>query len=96
MFGFQTGAFSRIHLQNGRLTSDTYGLLPVVAFADLKNGNWRFAAGQEPDVFTPRDPMMIPTSLLAASGNPGTFRGRFAPSAFSTCWNQPSKPCPWR
>ncbi len=82
MFGFQTGAFTRIYLQNGSLTSDTYGLLPAVAFADMKNEDWRFAVGLQPDVFTPRDPVMIPTSLLAASGNPGTFRGQIRAERF--------------
>jgi hypothetical protein len=74
--GFTPGAFAKMYLISGSLTSDSYGFLPVVAFADLKNDRWRLSAGLQPDVFAPRDPNVIPITLLGGSGNPGTFRGQ--------------------
>jgi hypothetical protein len=67
----------KLFLQAGSLTSDTYGVLPVVAFGEIKNEEWRVSAGLQPDLFAPRDPTVIPTVLLGGSGNPGTFRGQF-------------------
>jgi hypothetical protein len=74
--GFTPGALAKLYLISGSLTSDSYGILPVVAFADLKNDRWRLSAGLQPDLFAPRDPNVIPVSLLGGSGNPGTFRGQ--------------------
>lgn len=74
--GFTPGALAKLYLISGSLTSDSYGILPVVAFADLKNDHWRLSAGLQPDLFAPRDPNVIPVSLLGGSGNPGTFRGQ--------------------
>jgi hypothetical protein len=74
--GFTPGAFVKLYMTNSSLTSDTYGLLPVVAFADLKREDWRFAIGLQPDLFAPRDPQVIPISLMGATGNSGTFRGQ--------------------
>ncbi len=76
MGGFKPGAFALIYLMNGSLTSDTYGLLPILAFADLQNEHWRFSAGLQNDLFAPRDPTVIPIARLGASGNPGSFRGQ--------------------
>ncbi len=66
----------RVYLMADSLTSDTYGLLPVVAFGEMKNERWRLSAGLQPDLFAPRDPVVIPSVLLGGSGNPGTFRGQ--------------------
>ncbi|MFN7770867.1 MAG: hypothetical protein ACK5UC_27020 [Planctomycetaceae bacterium] len=74
--GFTPGAFLKLYMTNSSLTSDTYGLLPVVAFADVKNDDWRFAIGLQPDLFAPRDPVVIPISLMGGTGNSGTFRGQ--------------------
>lgn len=74
--GFTPGAFLKLYMTNSSLTSDTYGLLPVVAFADLKRDDWRFAIGLQPDLFAPRDPQVIPMSLMGGTGNSGTFRGQ--------------------
>ncbi|MFM8287820.1 MAG: hypothetical protein ACKOGA_13955 [Planctomycetaceae bacterium] len=74
--GFTPGAFVKLYMTNSSLTSDTYGLLPVVAFADLKRDDWRFAVGLQPDLFAPRDPQVIPMSLMGGTGNAGTFRGQ--------------------
>jgi hypothetical protein len=74
---WETGGLIKLFLQAGSLTSDTYGVLPVVAFGEIKNEEWRVSAGLQPDLFAPRDPTVIPTVLLGGSGNPGTFRGQF-------------------
>lgn len=74
--GFTPGAVLKIYMSDTSLTSDTYGLLPVVAFADVKNDDWRFAIGLQPDLFAPRDPVVIPISLMGGTGNSGTFRGQ--------------------
>ncbi len=74
--GFTPSAVTKLYFVNGSLTSDTYGVLPVVAFADLKNQHWRISAGLQSDLFAPRDPVVIPLALLGGSGNPGTFRGQ--------------------
>lgn len=74
--GFTPGGFLKLYLTNSSLTSDSYGLLPVVAFADVKDDDWRFAIGLQPDLFAPRDPVVIPISLMGGTGNSGTFRGQ--------------------
>lgn len=73
---YQTGGLFKVYLLANSLTSDTYGLLPVVAFGEIKNDRWRISGGLQPDLFAPRDPVVIPTVLLGGSGNPGTFRGQ--------------------
>jgi hypothetical protein len=82
---YQTGALFKVYLLANSLTSDTYGLLPVVAFGEIKNDRWRFSGGLQPDLFAPRDPFVIPNVLLGGSGNPGTFRGQLR--AERTFWN---------
>jgi hypothetical protein len=73
---YQTGALFKVFLLANSLTSDTYGMLPVVAFGEIKNDRWRFSGGLQPDLFAPRNPVVIPNVLLGGSGNPGTFRGQ--------------------
>jgi hypothetical protein len=47
------------------------------AWGDLKNENWRFAAGYQFDVFNPISPNILPFSVLCGSGNAGNaFRGQ--------------------
>jgi len=82
---YETGALFKVYLLANSLTSDTYGLLPVVAFGEIKNDRWRFSGGLQPDLFAPRDPFVIPNVLLGGSGNPGTFRGQLR--AERTFWN---------
>ncbi|MEI6740836.1 MAG: hypothetical protein WCK74_11065 [Gemmatimonadaceae bacterium] len=54
------------------VTSETYGILPTLLYADLKNERWRFAVGQQMDVFSERTPNMVDSYFtLAASGNAG-------------------------
>ena len=53
------------------------GLLPLEAWGELRNEDWRFSAGLQFDVFNPRLPTVLPFSALSASGNTGNaFRGQ--------------------
>ncbi len=46
-------------------------------FGELKNEDWRFAAGMQFDVFNPGLPTVLPFSALSASGNSGnSYRGQ--------------------
>ncbi len=71
---FETGGFVYANMYNASLIQDLYGILPIQAFAQLKNDEWRFAAGLQMDIFNPVNPTMLPFSLLVASGNAGLFR----------------------
>ena len=74
--GLQSGGLLMAVFFNDNVLADQYGFLPLQAWADLKNENWRFAAGLQFDVFSPGAPTMLPFSILAASGNAGnSFRG---------------------
>jgi hypothetical protein len=54
------------------VTSETYGILPSLLYVDLKNDHWRFAFGQQMDVFAERIPNMIDSYFaLASSGCAG-------------------------
>jgi hypothetical protein len=55
------------------LTVEGYSFAPVVVYGDLTSDQWRFAVGLQDDLFTPRDPRLIPTALLANSANPGAY-----------------------
>lgn len=74
--GWKTGALAKLYMSNSSLTSDTYGVLPVVAFGEMRNESWRFAIGLQPDLFAPRDPVVVPVTLMGGAGNAGTFRGQ--------------------
>src|SRR5262249_40427484 len=73
---FQSGGLIALTLYNDSLTLDRYGILPVLAYRDLKNEDWRFAAGLQFDIFNPLNPNVLPFSRLAASGNAGAYRGQ--------------------
>jgi hypothetical protein len=70
------GAFALFMLQDN-LLAEGYSFTPVVFFGEISNGQWRIAAGQNFDVFAPRDPDNVTTGKLAASGNPGSYRPQF-------------------
>ena len=75
--GFQAGGTIIAMFFNDSVIADRYGLLPLQAFGELKNEDWRFAAGLQFDVFSPGIPTVLPFSALAASGNAGnSFRGQ--------------------
>ncbi|MFN7731176.1 MAG: hypothetical protein ACK5OB_04690, partial [Pirellula sp.] len=82
--GWKTGALTKLYMSNSSLTSDTYGVLPIVAFGEMKNYDWRFAIGLQPDLFAPRDPGVIPMTLMGGAGNAGTFRGQIRLERFWT------------
>ena len=70
------GAFAIFWLQDN-LLAEGYSFTPVVAYGEIGNGAWRVAAGQNFDVFAPRDPDTLPNGKLAATGNPGAYRPQF-------------------
>lgn len=73
---FQTGGLLIGMLFNDNVIADRYGFLPLQAYGELKNEDWRFSAGLQFDVFAPGMPTVLPFSALAASGNAGnSFRG---------------------
>lgn len=82
--GWKTGALAKLYMSNSSLTSDTYGVLPVVAFGEMRNESWRFAIGLQPDLFAPRDPVVVPVTLMGGAGNAGTFRGQIRLERFYT------------
>lgn len=77
MGDLQSGGTFIAMLFNDNVLADRYGLLPLQAFGELRNDDWRFAAGLQFDVFAPGIPTTLPFSALAASGNAGnSFRGQ--------------------
>lgn len=76
VWGLKTGAYFLAFIQNDNLTSDAYGFLPFNAYGELKNDDWRFAAGLQSDVFNPVGPTMISLLNIFASGNAGSYRGQ--------------------
>jgi hypothetical protein len=75
--GFQSGGLVMAVFYNDNVLADQYGFLPLQAYGDLRNENWRFAAGLQFDVFNPGSPTVLPFSALCGSGNSGNaFRGQ--------------------
>jgi hypothetical protein len=70
------GAYALFTLQDN-LLAEGYSFTPVVFYGQVSNGHWRVAAGQNFDVFAPRDPDNLPSGKLAATGNPGAYRPQF-------------------
>jgi hypothetical protein len=58
--GFTPSATFVAFIAKDTLTGDSYGLLPYNAYGELKNEDWRFAAGLQNDVFNPRKPTGSP------------------------------------
>lgn len=67
------GAFALFTLQDNIL-AEGYSFTPVAFYGEASDGLWRIAAGQNFDIFAPRDPDTLPSGKLATSGNPGTYR----------------------
>ncbi len=75
---FKTGGMIWFFLYNDALIVDRYGILPVEAWGELKNDDWRFAAGLQFNVFCPLAPNMLTFSILLGSGDAGNnFPGQF-------------------
>ncbi len=70
------GGFALFTLQDN-LLAEGYSFTPVAFYGEIANSRWRLAAGQNFDVFAPRDPDNLPSGKLAASGNPGSYRPQF-------------------
>jgi hypothetical protein len=68
---FETGGLVVFCLFNDALVVDRYGVLPIQAYGQLKNDDWRFAAGLQFNVFNPINPTMLTFSFLGGSGNAG-------------------------
>lgn len=74
--GFTPSATFVSFIANDTLTGDSYGFLPYNAFGELKNEDWRFAAGLQNDVFNPRKPNVISLAAMFTTGNTGSFRSQ--------------------
>jgi hypothetical protein len=74
VFDFKTGGFVLVTLYDNSVIADLYGLLPINAYGELKNDDWRIAAGLQFDVFNPLNPTVLPFSVLGTSGNAGFYR----------------------
>jgi hypothetical protein len=74
--GFSPSATFLAFIANDSLTGDNYGFLPYNAFGELKNEDWRFAAGLQNDVFNPRKPTSVSLAVMFTSGNTGSFRSQ--------------------
>jgi hypothetical protein len=70
------GAYALFTLQDN-LLAEGYSFTPVAFYGQVSDGRWRVAAGQNFDVFAPRDPDTLPSGKLAATGNPGAYRPQF-------------------
>lgn len=89
---WQTGGQVLGVFYNDNVIADKYGVLPMLAYGELRNDAWRFAAGLQFDVFNPMIPTILPFSALSASGNSGNaFRGQVRAERFI----QPSANSQW-
>lgn len=80
---FQAGGQAMVLFYNDFVLADQYGILPAQIWGDLKNEDWRFAAGLQFDVFNPGAPTMLVFSALAGSGNSGNaWRGQLRVERF--------------
>ena len=69
---FRLGGAIFAYLFDGDVFSGRYGFYPGFAYVDAVGRDWRFAAGLQMDVFSPRIPTMVDRmSAFAGSGNPG-------------------------
>lgn len=75
--GFKTGGMVLVFFYSETLINDVYGILPFQLWGDIKNDDWRFAAGLQKDIFNPLDPNLLAFSVLFGSGNAGNYRGQF-------------------
>jgi len=83
MGSFQAGGQALVFFYNDNVLADQYGILPAEVWGDLKNDDWRFAAGLQFDVFSPVAPTMLAFSALAGSGNSGNaWRGQLRVERF--------------
>jgi hypothetical protein len=74
--GFKSSAVFAANFYNSSVVEDLWGFLPILAYAQLKNDDWRIAAGLQYDIFNPLNPTVLPFSYLGASGNTGAWRSQ--------------------
>jgi hypothetical protein len=74
---YQTGGLFLAALYSETVVQDIYGILPLLAYGEVKNEDCRFAAGLQFDVFNPANPTMVNFMTTWASGNTGAYRGQF-------------------
>lgn len=79
---FRSGGLILFNFYNDAVIVDRYGVLPIQAYGELKNEDWRFAGGLQTDIFAPLLPTVLPFSYLMASGNAGVFRGQLRAERF--------------
>lgn len=79
---FDVGGQMLAFAQNHDLSADDYGLLVYYAFGELKNENWRIAAGLQQDIFNPVSPTIVYLTKMYASGNTGSYRGQLRAERF--------------
>lgn len=78
MGSFQAGGLVAFIFYDESIVLDRYGFIPLQIYGDLKNEDWRFAAGLQFNVFNPNLPTMLTFSSLIGSGNTGNlFNGQF-------------------
>lgn len=78
MGNFKAGGVLLFMFYDAAVIPDLYGVLPMLMYGELKNEDWRFAAGLQFDVFNPNLPTMLTFSSLIGSGNSGNFfKGQF-------------------
>jgi hypothetical protein len=83
MGNFQAGGVLLFMFYDEAIVLDIYGFLPVLMYGELKNEDWRLAAGLQFDVFNPNLPTMLTFSSLIGSGNSGNlFKGQFRVERF--------------
>lgn len=80
---FQTGSKMVFNVIRD-LSDPAYGFMPALLYVDIKNDAWRFAVGQQVDVFSERIPNMVDGYFaLAASGCAGnSSRGQIRATRF--------------
>jgi hypothetical protein len=80
--GFQSGGLVHFYLWGEEVVSDRYGIFVSQAFAELRNDQWRFAAGLQDDVLAPLAPGTINWTRGWLAGNAGYLRGQFRAERF--------------
>lgn len=74
---FQTGGAILINFLGPQPIRNQSGFNVVNAYGELKNDEWRFAAGRMVDLFSPLNPNTINAGQQRGAGNVGIFRGGF-------------------
>jgi hypothetical protein len=87
---FETGGLVLFALFSETVVQDIYGIMPLNAYGEIKNDNFRFAGGLMLDMFNPLAPTMVNFNTVWASGNTGAYRGqlRVERYLYPTCDSQ--------